>query len=85
MLFMNWRNEEKDLIQNCMSFEESFKANKIRIKSIMKKYMNEGVNLEEIKPLLHCLDENVLFQNVFPGSKHQNESDREEGTTLSKM
>ena len=29
-----------------MHFEESFKANKIRIESKMENYMNKGVNIE---------------------------------------
>ena len=85
MLFKHWRNEEKDLIQNFKSFEESFKTNKIRIESRMENNMNKGVNLEEIAPLSHCSDENALFENVAPGCEHQNEMDREEGTTLSEL
>ncbi|XP_065942635.1 uncharacterized protein [Magallana gigas] len=83
MLFIPWRNEEKDLIKTFASFEESFQSCRLQVEKKLKEYQKREININDVEQMLHCMDDNACSEYIAPGCEHQDEIDKEEGNTLS--
>lgn len=84
MLFTPWRKEEKDLMNTFQSFEARYKSCEIQIQEKLSEYQLGGKVLNDIENMLHNVDaEDLCTDFVAPGNEHEEEIDREEGSTLS--
>lgn len=83
MLFIPWRNEEKDLIKTFASFQESFQSCRLQVEKKLKEYQKREININDVEQMLHCMDDNACSEYIAPGCEHQDEIDKEEGDTLS--
>lgn len=83
MLFIPWRNEEKDLIKTFASFKESFQSCRLQVEKNLKEYQKREININDVEQMLHCMDDNACSEYIAPGCEHQDEIDKEEGTILS--
>ncbi|XP_062577467.1 uncharacterized protein LOC134239311 [Saccostrea cucullata] len=84
MLFTPWRNEEKDLISKYESFEARYRACEIQIQQKLSEYQQGGKALNDIEKVLLNVDaEDLCTDFIAPAKEHEEEMDREEGSTLS--
>lgn len=53
------------------------------LKKPLKEYQKREININDVEPMLHCMDYNTCTEYIASGCKHQDEIDQEEGDTLS--
>ena len=85
MLFTYWRNEEKDLIKNFNSFEESYMTRRSFIEKKRAEYENNKELLHDIEQACLNNTSDEISLSVAPECEHQEEIDRNLGETLSEQ
>jgi len=81
MLYTPWRNENKDLIQNCETFQERYEQLKNTIAQNKRQY---DCHAEVLDDAIEN-DELEEFVDVAPNSQHRDEQDQEIGTKPSPL
>ena len=85
MLYMPWRNDEKDLIYGCHTFKEKYE----QLRDIIQKnrccYEFHANILEKASQDLDNLDECNEYGNVAPNVQHIDEQDSTGGQTASTL
>ena len=77
MLYTPWRNEQKDLIKDFNTYEESFEAQKNNITETRNQYEHNSEVLDKaMEDIQECEDEDQ-DPNVAPNAQHMNEQDRQ--------
>ena len=88
MLYVPWRNEEKDLIGNCSSYQESFFNCQHVVRNIKQKYeMHTDLidkALEDIESS-NVPEHEADYGNVAPNAQHNDEQDVLVGTNDSEL
>ena len=84
MLFIPWRNEEKDLLNVAQTFEERYLVLKEHIERKIQEYQHGGQIVADVERALKSIDsEDLCVDSVAPNTEHEEELDRESGVTLS--
>ncbi|KAJ8048298.1 ATP-dependent DNA helicase PIF1 [Holothuria leucospilota] len=82
MLYVPWRNENKDILQNQDSFEKCFIKNQAQIESKMREYEpHKVIQLDELAQAY--LEDNSIdeISQLIPSTEHTEQQDRLEGST----
>ena len=77
MLFIPWRNEEKDLISGFETFEAHYKALKISIESKSNEYEHHAEELELARQMME--DEDNAYDQIAPNAEQENREAEDEG------
>ena len=77
MLFIHWRNEEKDLISGFETFEAHYKALKISIESKSNEYEHHTEELELARQMME--DEDNAYDQIAPNAEQENREAEDEG------
>lgn len=84
MLFIPWRNEEKDLLNVAQTFVERYLVLKEHIERKIQEYQHGGQIVAVVERALKSIDsEDLCVDSVAPNTEHEEELDRESGVTLS--
>jgi len=84
MLYSPWRNEEKDLILNFQTYQESFESQKVNITERREQYEYHSELLDKAMQDIENHD-NDDFGNVAPNAQHVNEQDKQAEKTASEL
>ncbi len=80
MLFTSWRNEAKDLIGNCSSYQNHFCLLKDKIEDQMKQYAICSENLDEIQEQLNrAVDNDDYYDQIAPVTQNAEYQDESQG------
>ena len=84
MLYTPWRNENKDLIQNCESYQERYEQLKNTIVQNRRQY---DCNAEVLDDAIENIENDELkeFVDVAPNIQHRDEQDQEIGAKPSPL
>eukprot|EP00794_Sanderia_malayensis_P013191 gene13191-biopygen10520 len=83
MLYLPWRNEYKDLLCGCQTFEESYKK--------MQHVIDKNSHNERYSAVLQQVAEDLSFDDlneyssVAPNAQHHDDQDKETGSQASKL
>eukprot|EP00794_Sanderia_malayensis_P002180 gene2180-biopygen1952 len=84
MLYLPWRNEEKDLIQHSQTFEEHYEKTKLIVDKNSYQYEQYSATLQQVAEGLEFdeVGENCI---VAPNAQHIDNADSHAGTQASKL
>ena len=77
MLFIPWRNEERDLISGFKTFEAHYKALKTSIESKSNEYEHHAEELELARQMME--DEDSPYDQIAPNAEQENREAEDEG------
>ena len=77
MLFIPWRNEEKDLISGFATFEAHYKALKTSIEPKSNEYEHHAEELELARQMME--DEDNAYDQIAPNAEQENREAEDEG------
>ena len=77
MLFVPWRNEERDLISGIDTFEGHYKSLKKSIESKSNEYEHHAEEIEIARQMME--DENNTYDQIAPNTEQENRETEEEG------
>ena len=82
MLYVPWRNEEKDLIKNCQTYQERYN----QVKSIIQKNQQQyECHASILDKAAEDLNDNDISEPVAPNTQHTNDQDVAEKTKPSEL
>lgn len=76
MLYTPWRNEGKDLIQNCTTYQERFEQLEQTVVKIRQQYENHSELIDKAIEDIENNEDVVDFASVAPNAQHRDELDQ---------